>query len=172
MITQQLFSLNWADFAIIFVVVISALISLSRGFIKEAISLVAWIVGFWMALHYYSLFAEALHPYIKSHSLASTISFVVIFLVIVIFGAMFNYFFSLLLVKTGLNGTDRVLGMVFGVARGVLLVAVVILLISTTVYSQNSWWKSSVLIPHFQPVIIWLKGLIPQKFNYLSHAPK
>jgi membrane protein required for colicin V production len=63
---------------------------------------------------------------------------------------------------------DRMLGMIFGIARGALLVGVLLLLGSTTVFSQDIWWQNSILIPHFHSLIEWLRNFLPVKFGGIA----
>lgn len=165
---QDIANFNWFDYTILGVIVISTLISLIRGFVKELVSLLTWVVGFWFALRFYTDFANILEGYINSQPVRTVVSFVMIFIIVLIFGAIFNYLISLLLIKTGLNGTDRLIGMLFGLTRGVLLIGVVLLLLSTTATVQDAWWKKSVLIPHFKFLVDWLHGMLPQKFSAIS----
>lgn len=165
---QELLRFNWVDYFIIGVLVISTLVSLLRGFIKEAVSLATWIAGFWVAFTFTNRLAYALEPHIHSIPLRIAISFGGLFIATLIIGAMFNFLISLLIEKTGLSGTDRVLGVFFGFARGVLFIAVIILIVSTTVYIQEDLWKKSVLIPHFHVVVDWLRSIVPAKFGQLT----
>jgi membrane protein required for colicin V production len=168
--SQQLLHLNIADYVILGVVIVSTFISLIRGFIKEMMSLIVWVVAFVAAMRFCHNLASIFAPYIKSPSLQVIASFIVIVLVVLIFGAILNSLLSMLISKTGLSGLDRTLGMLFGCARGVLLIAVVLLLISTTAFVQDEWWKQSILIPHFQVLMDWLRIFLPQKFNSLNQA--
>ena len=167
-VAQELFQLNVADYIIIAVVVVSTLISLIRGLFKELISLGIWILGFWVAIKFHAEFAEMFAPYISNVSLRLIVGFVGLFLAVLIFGAVFSYFLSFLILKSGMSGFDRFLGMIFGCARGILLIAVVLLLISTTSFVQDSWWKESVLIPHFKVLVDWLRAFLPQKITGLA----
>lgn len=162
---KELLHLNIADYVIIGIVFFSMLISVIRGFLKEAVSLIIWVVGFWVAIKFYNNFATLLAPYITSDSLRQIASFIVIFLVVLILGSLFSYLLSFLVVKTGLSGTDRLLGVVFGCARGVLLIAVLLLVISYTSFAKDHWWQESILIPHFQVLIDWLRIFLPEKMS-------
>lgn len=164
--------LNIADCIIVAVVAISTLISLFRGFLKECISLCIWAVGFWAAIRFHHAVAVILEPYIKNANLREIAGYLVVFLSILISGSIFNYLLSLIVARSGLSGTDRLLGMVFGSTRGVLLVAVILLLIASTSFVQDDWWKKSVLIPHFQSLIEWLKAFLPEKLVYITSAVK
>lgn len=167
-IAQELLQLNIADYVIIAVVIISTLVSLIRGLFKELISLGIWILGFWVAIKFHAEFAKMLAPYISNISLRLIIGFAGLFFAVLIFGAVFSYFLSFLILKTGMSGFDRFLGVIFGCACGVLLIAVVLLLVSTTSFVQDSWWKESVLIPHFQVLVDWLRVFLPQKITSLA----
>lgn len=165
---QELIYPNVTDYIILAVVAVSILISLVRGFVKELISLVIWILGFWVAIKFYHALATVFEHYIANSAIRHITSFTVIFLAVLILGALFNYLLSFIIIKTGLSGTDRLLGMIFGFARGVLLVAMLLLLISSTSFIEDAWWKQSILIPHFHGLLAWLKSFLPEKMANIS----
>lgn len=159
--------LNWADYAIIAVLALSVLISLIRGFVREALSLVSWVAAFWVAFTFYNILAQMLEKQIHSSGMRIAVAFGVLFLVTLILGALINYLIGQLVDKTGLSGTDRLLGVIFGFGRGVLLVTVLLLLGQLTPMPDEPWWKSSLLIAEFHPAELWLKGYLPQ--SMLEH---
>ena len=169
---QELLQLNVTDYIIAGVVFTSILISLIRGFFKELISLVIWILGFWVAINFHAACSVILEPYIANISIRVIVSFAGLFLTVLIFGAIFSYLLSFIITKSGLSGFDRLLGMVFGSIRGVLLIGVILLLISTTSFVEDDWWKKSVLIPHLQVLIDWLRVFLPQKITSLAGVIK
>jgi membrane protein required for colicin V production len=152
---------TWADYIIIAIIGLSLLISLVRGFVREALSLVIWVAAFWISFNFYTILAGLLESLIHTPSLRMITAFGSLFLATLLLGALVSYLIAQLIDKTGLSGTDRVLGIVFGGARGVLLVAVLIMLAQLTPLPQDPWWKGSLLIPHFQPIEQWLHGLLP-----------
>jgi membrane protein required for colicin V production len=155
--------INWADIIIVGIVLFSALISLFRGFVREALSLVSWVLAFLFALNFGHPLSDMLTNYIKSPTLRMGASFGGIFIVVLIGCGIINYIISTLVDKTGLSGTDRLLGVVFGMVRGVLLVSALLLVAQlTTPMAGEDWWKSSALIQYFEPVEVWLQGFIPQ----------
>ena len=77
-------------------------------------------------------------------------------------GGLINYLIGQLVIVIGLSGTDRFLGMVFGAARGALLVVVAVGLLSLAPVEADTWWRESVVIPHFLLVADWSKNLILQ----------
>ena len=155
--------INWADIIIIAIVLFSALISLFRGFVREALSLVSWVLAFWFALNFGHPLSDLLANYIKSPTLRMGAAFGGIFVVVLLACGIINFIISTLVDKTGLSGTDRLLGVVFGLIRGVLLVAALLLVARlTTPMADEAWWKSSALIQYFEPVEAWLQEFIPQ----------
>lgn len=142
------------------IIVISSLISLSRGFVKEALSLVTWIVAGAVAWMFGGALSEHLAPYIQLPSGRVIAACAILFVVTLLLGALVNFLISELVRVTGMSGTDRVLGMVFGGARGVLLVVLLVGLLSLAPVQQDPWWQQSVLLPHFLIVADWSKNFI------------
>lgn len=170
MSSLSLQNLNWADIGIISILVLSGLISLMRGFVREAISLATWIVAAWVAICFAPLLAEYLVKYVHTPSLRTVAAFVILFIVVLIVGGLINAVFSQLVEKTGLSSTDRLLGFIFGVARGVLLVGVLVLLGNISGLNQDPWWSGSQLIPQFQGLAQWLQSFVPTQIHNLSQA--
>ncbi|MFJ2390180.1 CvpA family protein, partial [Pseudomonas koreensis] len=148
------------DWAIVAIIAISALISLSRGFVKEALSLVTWIIAGAVAWMFGGSLSEYLAGYIETPSARVIAGCAIMFVATLIVGAMINYLIGELVRVTGLSGTDRFLGMAFGAARGVLLVVVAVGLLSLGPVQQDGWWKESQLVPKFLLVADWSKNLI------------
>ena len=160
--------LNWADYAILAIVFLSTIISLSRGFFREAFSLATWILAFWVAFKFSGAVSLYLIAYIKPATLSIIAAFAIIFIATIIIGGLLNFLLSQIIVSTGLSGSDRALGVVFGLARGVLLIGVVLLFMTMTSFPQESWWKNSVIIPQFKGFVTWLAGFLPQKITQVS----
>ena len=87
-------------------------------------------------------------------------------------GVLLNLLISSLVSKTGLSGTDRLLGMCFGAARGVLLVAVIVLVTNMTLVKKDEWFAQSQLIPQFQGLATWLHGFLPEQMEQLPDISK
>ncbi len=147
--------MNWFDWLIIGIISISTLISLKRGFLKEALSLVIWVVAFIVARTFSFTMSSLLVEYIEAYSIRIAVSFAVLFIMTLIVGSLINYLVSTLVKATGLTGTDRVLGMVFGMARGVLLIIVTVALARHTPITGDTWWQSSYLAPQFLLLEQW-----------------
>ncbi len=151
--------MNWADWVIIAVITVSSLISLKRGFVREALSLVTWVAAFIVARLFTDNMAVLLADYIDTPSARIVAAFALLFITTLFAGALINNLIGLLIRATGLSGTDRVLGMVFGIARGGVLVVVLVALLGMTPVIQDRWWQQSTLIPHFSVMEEWTRNL-------------
>lgn len=154
--------MNWLDLVIIGIIAISAVISLFRGFTKEAISLGTWILAFWLALAFSTRLAAMLPDSISSPTARIAVGFAGLFVLTVILGGIVNFLISSLVEKTGLTGTDRSLGVVFGIVRGALLVVVLTLLAGLTTLPKEHSWEQSLMMGKFEQGAIWLKGYVPE----------
>jgi membrane protein required for colicin V production len=159
---------NWADFVMIFVIMLSLLIGLFRGFVREACSLVTWVMALYVAFMHSSSLSTFLQAWIKTPSLRTMITGALLFVVVLMAGAVVNHTISSFVSKTGLSGTNRLLGVVFGMLRGVLVVVVLLLLATLTAMPQDEWWSKSRLIPLFMPLVQWMQHFLPQKLAHLG----
>jgi membrane protein required for colicin V production len=132
------------DIAIATIVLLSAVIGLVRGLVKEILSLVAWALAFVAAIYFSPQVAEQLPSGWGSESVRLIIGFAGLFVGTLIAAALVQWLIAKLITSTGLSGTDRFLGFLFGSARG-LLVTVVILMGAREVVAEKSWWQESVL---------------------------
>ena len=159
--------MNWVDYAIIGVIILSALISIVRGFVKEALSLISWVLAFFIASRFYMYITSYLTCF-DSDVIRIAVAIAILFISTLIVCAIISYIIGQLVQKTGLSGTDRVLGICFGVLRGILVVALVLFFIDTfTPLSQSQEWKQSQLIPHFHFIIRWFFDFIQQSSSFL-----
>lgn len=153
--------MNWADYLIVILIALSMLIGLWRGLLREVISLATWIAAFAISM----LFAEdgAVHltPYIDIPSLRIAVAFGGLFLATLLIGGLVGILASYLVHFTGLTGTDRVLGMAFGLARGAAVVVVLVLAAGLTPLPRDPWWQQALLLPHFQVGAVWLQAFLP-----------
>ncbi|MDO3384157.1 CvpA family protein [Gilvimarinus algae] len=150
--------MNWADWTIVGILSVSCLISIKRGFVKEALSLAVWIAAFVIALIFGDRLATLMTGLIDTPSLRAIAAFAILFAATLVVGAMVNYLIGELVRMTGLSGTDRLFGMVFGLVRGAILVmALVILMPSVIPVDNDVWWRESALIPRFLVFEHWAR---------------
>lgn len=151
----------WVDYVIIGIIVLSAIIGLARGLIREVLALGVWIAALLAAWLFYRPVTEQLTPWLSTPSLRMGAAVVLIVLGVLIAGAIVGWALSLLVEKTGLTGTDRLLGMVFGAGRGAVVVALLVFLASLTPVIEDPWWSQSELLPRFQLLADAMLDLIP-----------
>jgi membrane protein required for colicin V production len=155
--------MNWVDYAVFGVILISALAGWGRGLIREVISLGVWIVAGVVAWLFHAEVAELLVPYLSQPSVRLVAAFVGLVMLTLILGAVLGAILSALVNRAGLAGIDRILGLGFGAARGVVIVAMAVYLAALTPVKEDSWWQESTLIADFQAVATWLIGLVPEE---------
>lgn len=135
------------DALILTVIAISSAFGVWRGFIKELLSLLSWIAALLVSRVYSESLASMLGNLIDNPSVRYVTAFSVLFVFTIMLGTALNHFMSKLSVVTGLKALDRLLGAGFGVARGTVIVLVV-LFISNVFVSGSEWWQQSTLIPY------------------------
>lgn len=153
--------MNLVDWIILAVTLLSALVGFYRGFIRETLSLIAWILAIWAAFSFAAPASAWFTPYIDAPQLRLVAACAAIFIVTLLIFSLLNYLLCRLLLVSGIAGTDRLLGGLFGIARAVVLVAVILLLARVPGYPQEAWWKESLLIPRLQPAVTFFQELLP-----------
>lgn len=160
----------WADITILALIGISMLISLWRGFTREALSLLAWVAAFWVGFTFAGDIAIYLVEYLSVRSARLVVSFLLLFLVTLLVGGVVNYLVGKMVDKTGLTGSDRMVGVLFGLARGIVLVAILVMLAGLTPLPGDPWWRQSIFIDHFQTLAIWMRDFLPPEIgSYIKY---
>lgn len=134
------------DIVILIVVLLSALIGLARGLLKEVLSLASWLAAFILALYFAPPVADRLAGHLADGSVRLVVAFIAVFLATLIAGGLLQWVVGTLVKTTGLSGTDRFLGFLFGSARGVV-VCIVALIALRQFAEAGQWWHGSVLVP-------------------------
>ena len=160
----------WIDYAILAIVGISGVISLMRGFIREALSLAGWITAFWVALAFSGRAAAWLEGYVTVPSVRVGIAFAALFIGVLLLCGIALRLAGLLVERTGMSGTDRTLGIVFGVLRGIVIAGLLVLLAGLTPLPRDPWWNQSLFLPHFVELAHQIRSFLPtdvqQQFQF------
>ncbi len=161
--------MNIADWIIVGILVVSSLISLKRGFIKESLSLVIWFSAFFIAMLFHPNMESLLSEYIPAASLRSMAAFGIIFIAVLLVGSVINGLIAQLVKVTGLTGTDRLLGMIFGFLRGVvLLLATFVFLPNIVPIQEDSWYKESLVIPRILMLEDWSRSASSEVYEWVG----
>lgn len=153
-------ALTWVDWAIAAVIFFSSFISLRRGFFKEVLSLLSWFAAGAVTWIFGGAMSHVLAAYISTPSIRIIAACAILFVATLLVGAVLNAVVAELIKITGMSETEHFLGMLFGAARGYLLVVVLVGLMSLAPVEQDEWWRQSRFIPHFLVMADWSKELI------------
>tara|TARA_B110000240_G_scaffold8299_1_gene9004 strand:- start:1938 stop:2429 length:492 start_codon:yes stop_codon:yes gene_type:complete len=143
---------NQVDIVILIITVLSSAFGLWRGLIKEVLSLLTWIAALLVSRVYSEPLAGLMTGVIENDGIRYVSAFAILFVIVMMFGTFLNFLMSKLLNVTGLKLADRLLGAGFGVARGVIIV-LVIMFIASMFVSETELWQQSQLVPYGMDLI-------------------
>lgn len=154
---------TWFDWAIAGVMILSMLVSIVRGFLREVVSLTAWLVAVWVSFNYSHTLSGLLTGYVESEFMRMVISVGLLFFAALIGGVFINVVVGGFMQRSRLSLADRMLGVVFGATRGLLIVTLVVMVAGMTDLPQSDWWLSSQLTPYFEHSAAWMSGFLPAR---------
>jgi len=152
---------HWVDLSIIAIIALSVFTGLVRGFVKELIALCVWALAIWLAYTYSPLLDPWLQRYIEDKTARTVAEFVIILVATLLAGGLFNALLSTIMKRSGLSGTDRILGMGFGFVRGVFIVGLILTVVKMTSLPHDEYSKDSILYTRFDPLVQWLDSKMP-----------
>lgn len=161
-------ALTGLDIFILIVMTVSVITGLFRGFVKELMSLGVWFLAIWSAAHFSSLGADFIKPWVHQPQLRGVASFVSIIILVLLLGGISSNLLGIVIHKSGLSGTDRVLGMVFGFSRAVFIVSLLIVVAKLSGFPDAPYTSQSKLYPKFKPVASWMASFAPKWLDKLK----
>ena len=156
---------NYIDITIVVIILIAALIGFMRGLVWMATFIATWIVAGVVAFTYKDQLASALPIKLDSAFAQTALAALLIFLAVLIIGAIINTILHKLIKSTGLGTFDRILGIGLGAALGALAIALLTMLLGLTELPKQEAWAKSKFIPKFKEAVVWKKSNIPEEFN-------
>jgi membrane protein required for colicin V production len=149
------------DWFLIAVVLVSMLFGMIRGFLRESIALLGWLVGLWLAWRYYEVLLPYLGGSLTDTELQLWVARLLILLAAVstawIIGSLLGY----LVQRSGLTlGLDRILGGLFGIVRGAVIIGLAVMLAEAADLRGEDWWKGSKLLPLGEEMSAVLRGYV------------
>jgi len=151
--------MSFIDILIILVLFASLILGFFRGFVKELMSLMAWVFAFFVAYYFSSSVAIVL-PFDAEVSIKYVTSFVLIFIFVLIISSILIKFISAFVHKIGLGASNIILGGLFGILRGVIIVYFLVFVIEKTSFAEDADWQQS-------NSIVLIKLLVEKTFPYL-----
>lgn len=156
---------NYFDIAIVVIILITALIGFMRGLVWMGIFLATWTAAILLAIRFKDDIAQALPIKLSSEVAQTGLAALLIFLGVLIAGAIINFLLHKLVNAIGLGTFDRILGTGLGIALGALAISLLTMLLSLTELPGQEAWQKSKFIPKFQESATWLQTLVPENFN-------
>jgi membrane protein required for colicin V production len=167
--------MNIADITIAIVIVLSVLIGIVRGFIGEVMSIASWIAATVASFAFGGRVADLFGAAIDMPSARAALGYALVFIVVLLAGALVTWLLRKAVQGSGLSGTDRMLGLVFGLVRGALVVVVLVLLAGLTPFPRDAWWRESRALPAFErlatQVLAQLPESVSRRFDWRAEAP-
>lgn len=165
--------MNGADYLIIGVLFLSMLLGFIRGFVREAIGVIAWLGGLWLAWRYAHVVEPLLAGRVGDPPVSTWAARTLIVLAVLIVGWILAGLLGYMLRHSGLSiMVDRLLGLVTGFVRGAVVVAVFVLLGQFVQLTQTHWWKGSRLIPYASEGAGWLQSFAETGMSVLDKQAK
>jgi membrane protein required for colicin V production len=165
--------MTWADGIAVAVVLLSGLLALARGFVREILGVFAWVTSGLVALSAYGAFEPFVLHYVSNPKLALPLTIAAVFLVVLIILTIIVSFIASLVRDSVLSGLDRTLGLVFGLVRGAVIVC--LLLIFVSIFLQPAEWPAAVINAEFLPATetgaSLLISLLPARFRPVLGHP-
>lgn len=150
--------MNGADYLFVVILMVSATIGVLRGFVREAISLLSWLIGLWIAWHYAYLLDPYLGGMLGTPGLREWVARLLLLVGMLLLGAAVGALAGYFLRRaSGLAVTDRIIGIVFGVARAVIIIGIFVMVGRGLDLDGEDWWKRSRLMPYADFAANWLE---------------
>ena len=158
--------MNFVDYILIAIVGLSMVLSLWRGFVREVISLIGLVLAFLAASRLSGRAGDYLGQWIDNATIADGAGFAIVFVIVMLIVGLIGAVIRKLVDIADLTATDRTLGIFFGAARGMLLIALAFLVYTTISKPNSPWLKNSMLTPYAMELGDMLGGVIPEGYPF------
>lgn len=142
------------DYAVLAIVGLSILLSMMRGFVREILSLASWVAAFFVAKLYTLELAPLLPKEIPSESLRLLAAFLILFLATLLVSSLLAIALAQIFKHLGLSWVDRFLGAFFGLARGIVIVGVLVLLAGLTNLPKDGRWRNAMFSAPLEAMVV------------------
>jgi len=149
------------DYVVLAIVGASVVLGVWRGVVGEIIALVAWVLAYFAARWWGALIAETLFGGIADHGLRIVAGWVVVFVVVLMLMALLRLAMRGLLKALGLSLSDRLLGLLFGAARGLLIVFILVAVGGMISLPKEKWWSEAYFSAPLETMVLASKPWLP-----------
>lgn len=158
--------MNFIDYILIAIVGLSMVLSIWRGFVREIISLIGLVAAFLLASRFSGQSGDFLSQWINNPTAADIAGFFLIFVIVMIVVGLVGSLLRGLVDMAALTATDRTLGIFFGAARGMFLIALCFLVYTSYSKPDAKWLKESQLTPYAIELGEMLGQMIPEGYPF------
>ncbi len=151
--------MNGADWIIVSVIAVSCLIGAWRGFMREAISVAAWVLGVWLAWSFSGVLEPHLGGLLGHDQVRVWVARLIILISVVLIGVVVGFIVTRFAHYSPFGSMDRLLGIMFGFLRGAIIVGLFAILGKLVQLDEESWWKRSLLLPYANVVGEWVRSI-------------
>jgi membrane protein required for colicin V production len=155
--------LTGADVFLALIVLGSTLLGLLRGFVREAVSLAFWILAIWAAWKFGPMVEPHLGGLLADPKVAPWVGRLVILVLVLLVGWAIGMLLSYFARSAGLGPLDRVIGLLFGISRGMVLMGLMIIGGELLHLNEEDWWSRSKLVPYGEAVGDWLRAMVGER---------
>lgn len=157
--------MTFFDYAILLIVGLSVLLSIMRGLVREALALLAWVAAFWIATAYAVDISRLLPASIPTEPIRLLAAFVILFLAALLLVSLVTMALTELVKTLGLGAMDKGLGAIFGLARGMLIVTVLVLLAGLTALPKQAFWRNAMFSAPLEAMALVVKPWLPDELG-------
>lgn len=166
-------SLTLFDVLVIAVILVSAILAMVRGFVREVLSIASWLIAAVATFYLYELLRDVIQPYVENETLATIISVAVVFIVVLVIVTYITMKIADVVIDSRVGSIDRIFGFIFGAVRGLLLIVVAYVLFDWLVDEQPAWIANAETRPIVADLSARLIEVLPQDVEdwLLDRAP-
>ena len=146
------------DYIALFIIGISIVVSMMRGAVREVLAIASWVAAIYVARTYASQLVPLLPPDIPTEPLKVLAAFVILMLGVLLVASLLSIALASIIRNIGLNWLNRSLGGLFGLARGLLIVCVLVFLAGLTSLPKEELWTNAMFSA---PLEVLVKSMLP-----------
>jgi membrane protein required for colicin V production len=162
--------MNALDWFIIALIVFSSLFGAMRGLAREAIALLAWLLGLWLAWNFSYLVEPDLGGVLAEPGVKVWVARLIILTIVLLLASLVGVILSYFVRHSPFSAADRILGLLFGLLRGVVLVGTGVIVAQLLQLDGESWWRNSQLLPYANVAADVIRHLVNDVAPSVRHA--